>query len=63
MSKLYLNKRKKELLLLSNGTDVYTSLAYRQDYQRRYLHELTKHGYFKQLSRFHFKRTLKETLN
>ena len=57
--KLYLNKVKTYLINLKEGTEVYTSLAYRQDYKRRGLNELRSHGYFKQLSRFHFIRTNK----
>lgn len=57
--KLYLNSTKKHLVSLSAGTEVFTSLAYRQDYKRRGLQELKHHGYFEQLGRFHFKRTNK----
>lgn len=57
MGKLYLNKTKKYLIELKPNTEVFTSLAYSQDYRRRGLHELKQHGYFIQLGRFHFKRT------
>lgn len=56
MAKLYLNKTKKKLIALKPNTEVFTSLAYSQDYKRRGLQELKEHGYFIQLSRFHFKR-------
>lgn len=54
---MYLTKIKKDLLKLATNTDVWTSLAYSQDRRRRALNELKQHKYFKQLSRFHFKRT------
>lgn len=56
---IYWTKTKKHLVSLKEGIDVYTSLAYRQDYRRRALGELKQHGYFKQLSRFHYQRTNK----
>lgn len=59
MKKLYLNKTKRWLVGLPEGREVFTSLAYRQDYTRRGLGELKQHGYFKQVSRFHYIRTNK----
>ena len=56
LKKLYISKNRQKLIDLPIWNIYHTTLRYRDDKDRRDLAELTKHGYFKRLSRFVFKR-------